>query len=198
MPVLRGGSVLLPGVEHHLSVDDPTLRRMLYDLRTIDTATYPQYAGLYARSGHAETAFHRGPNEARRTELVRVELDQTGTEIPASLEVLAEFAVDLKFGITRDTAAVGLPPALVREPVGDPDVYTTANLLSAGGTPDTIRGVQVRFSTRAHRRDRELGLAPLGTDGGLLRYGLGADQGFVRMRTLVTDVQLPNQQRPIL
>jgi hypothetical protein len=34
MPVLRGGSVLLPGVEHHLSVDDPTLRRMLYDLRS--------------------------------------------------------------------------------------------------------------------------------------------------------------------
>ncbi len=172
--------------------------RMLYDLRTIDTGIYPQYAGLYARSGHAETAFHRGPNEARRTELVRVELDQAGAEIPASLEVLAEFAVDLKFGITRDTAAAGLPPNLLREPVAGPNVYTTANLLSNGGTPDRIRGVQVRFSTRAHRRDREVGLAPIGLDGGLLRYGLGADQGFVRMRTLVTDVQLPNQQRPIL
>ncbi|MEQ9324446.1 MAG: prepilin-type cleavage/methylation domain-containing protein, partial [Polyangiaceae bacterium] len=172
--------------------------RMLYDLRTIDTGIYPQYAGLYARSGHAETAFHRGPNEARRTELVRVELDQAGAEIPASLEVLAEFAVDLKFGITRDTAAAGLPPNLLREPVAGPNVYTTANLLSNGGTPDRIRGVQVRFGARAHRRDREIGLAPIGADGGLLRYGLGADQGFVRMRTLVTDVQLPNQQRPIL
>ena len=172
--------------------------RMLYDLRAIDTNIYPQYAGLYARSGHAETAFHRGPNEAARTELVRVELDQAGNEIPASLEVLAEFAVDLKFGITHDTAAVGQPPNLVREPIGGPNVYTTANLISGGGTPDRIRGVQVRFSTRAHRRDREQGLPAIGTDNGLLRYGLGANLGFVRMRTIVSDVQLPNQQRPIL
>jgi len=176
--------------------------RMLYDLRSIDTTLYPQYAGLYARSGHAEVAYHRGPSEPTRTELVRIELDQAGNEIPASLEVLAEFAVDLKFGITRDTAAVGQPPQLIRHPIGDVNVYTTAQLLGSGGTPDQIRAVQVRFSTRAHRRDRERSLPAIGPDAGLLRYQLGpgtpAPAGYVRMRTLVTDVQLPNQQRSVL
>lgn len=172
--------------------------RMLYDLRTLDLSTYPQYEGLYARSGHAESSYHRGPAEPSRTELVRVELDQNGDEIPLSLEVLAEYAVDLKFGITRDTALAGQPPNLVREPIGDNAVYTTAALLAGGGTPETIRGVQIRFSTRASRRDRERGLNPIGTDAGLLRFGLGADLGFVRMRTLLSDVQLPNQQRSIL
>jgi prepilin-type N-terminal cleavage/methylation domain-containing protein len=172
--------------------------RMLYDLRRIDDTVFTQYQGLYARSGHANTAFHRGPAEPARTELVRIELDQADNEIVTSLEVLAEFAVDLKFGITEDLANLGQPPNLQRRAIGSAAVYNAANTLAASARPDRIRAVQIRLSTRAYRSDREVGLPPLGTDLGLLRYGLGTDLGFVRMRTLIADVQLPNQQRQVL
>jgi hypothetical protein len=40
--------------------------------------------------------------------------------------------------------------------------------------------------------DRTVGL-PKTTDGGLLRYDLGSDLGFARVRTLIADVYLSNQ-----
>ncbi|MEZ4446798.1 MAG: prepilin-type N-terminal cleavage/methylation domain-containing protein [Polyangiaceae bacterium] len=167
--------------------------RVLYDLRTLDLATYPQYAGLYATVQGVNPTYVKAAATPARTELVRVELDENDAEIPASLEVLAEFAVDLKFGITQDIAPVGGAPNLVRLRIGDPNVYNVAGPLPAG-TPERVRAVQIRFSTRAERRDRERDLPLMGQDLGRIRYDLGTNNGFVRMRTLVSDVQLVNQQ----
>ncbi|MCA9620278.1 MAG: hypothetical protein KC731_14750, partial [Myxococcales bacterium] len=155
--------------------------------------TYPQYAGLYATVQGVNPTYVKAAATPARTELVRVELDENDAEIPASLEVLAEFAVDLKFGITQDIAPVGGAPNLVRLRIGDPNVYNVAGPLPAG-TPERVRAVQIRFSTRAERRDRERDLPLMGQDLGRIRYDLGTNNGFVRMRTLVSDVQLVNQQ----
>ena len=170
--------------------------RVLYDLRRIDPAATPAYAALYQKGFHDVAAYHKGFPEVARTELVRVELDAQGNEIAGTLELLAEYAVDLKFGLTAEVPQN--PPAdvpvLERFPIGHANVYTLAGPLAAGGTPERIRAVQVRLSTRNAESDRDVGIPPL-SDGGLYRYSLGNDRGFARMRTLVADVALSNQAR---
>lgn len=172
--------------------------RMRYDLRAVDDTTYPRYRGLYQTSGIADVSYHRGLPGIQRTELIRVELDADDNEIDSTLEVLAEHVVDMKFGITAvDPNAAGNAPTLVRSEIGAPAVYVTAAPLP-GGRPQDIRAIQVRLSTRAAERDRDVQLNSVTTvDGGLLRYALrdggGTPMGFARMRTLVTEIQLMNQ-----
>lgn len=178
--------------------------RVLYDLRQIDIGANPGYAPLYSPALHDVSAFHRSLAEATRTDLVRVELDANDQEIPGTLELVAEYGVDLEFGITREVpqnppVAV---PVLQRLPLGHPDVYNTAAAVNGGlGTPENIRAVQVRFSTRASRQDRDADIGFIGDDQGRLRYSLGPvsatnpERGFARMRTLITEVALMNHPR---
>lgn len=170
--------------------------RVRYDLRAIDPVANPGYAPLYQKADHDVASFHRADNEVARTELVRVELAADGSEVAGSLELLTEYAVDLKFGVTREIPQN--PPAdvpfLQQEPIGDPDVYTVAAPPLAGGTPEHIRSVQVRLTTRATRADRQVDINPTG-NGGLLRFSLGINRGYARVRTLVSDIALVNQRR---
>jgi hypothetical protein len=164
--------------------------RMRYDLRSIDPVKYPQYDGLYDKSTHGLAAYHKGTIEPQRTELVRVELDAANAEIDSTLEVLAEYAVDLKFGLTE--VVPGVPaPTLDRHAIGAADVYAVAATIAGGGTPQRIRALQVRFSTRAQRRDRDVAIANP-TSGGIFRYNLGANRGFARVRTVTASISLPN------
>ncbi|MBI4704622.1 MAG: prepilin-type N-terminal cleavage/methylation domain-containing protein [Deltaproteobacteria bacterium] len=166
------------------------IARVLYDLRYVDPAVYPRYAGMFATATHPEAGKHKGAGpEPQRTELVRVELDAEGAEIPASLEVVAEFAVDFKLGVT--TATAGNTPTLAVQQMGTPAVYLTAADILAGGSPERVRGVQVRLSARARAADRNVGL-PAAADGGVFRYNLGPNKGYARVRTLVANVALPN------
>ncbi|MBW2458910.1 MAG: prepilin-type cleavage/methylation domain-containing protein, partial [Deltaproteobacteria bacterium] len=166
--------------------------RHLYDLRTVNPALYPQYAGLFAAAGHDMQARHKGEVVIPRTELVRVELDADDNEMPTTLEVLAEYAVDLKFGLTEAIPAgpVGGIPTLVRHPIGTAPVYAIAAPLASNGTPERIRAVQIQLSIRSAKRDRDVAIA--GPGGGLLRFSLGLGRGFARMRTLTADVALSN------
>ncbi|HVY44677.1 MAG TPA: prepilin-type N-terminal cleavage/methylation domain-containing protein, partial [Minicystis sp.] len=72
-----------------------------------------------------------------RTELVRVELDQDDNEIPGTLEVVAEYAVDLKFGIRAMNGPVaGTNPILgqtylIQNGLGNPQVYAVAGDVQA-------------------------------------------------------------------
>lgn len=174
------------------------ISRVRYDLRRIDPAQHPAYAALYRRAGFSNvSSYHRGLPEVARTELVRVELDATGAEIPESLELVSEYAVDLKFGVTAEVPQNPPQPVpvLQRFPVGHATVYDIARPIAAGGTPERIRAVQVRLSVRNADRDRDQNLVLPTPDGGLFRYNLGVDRGFARMRTLIADVSLPNQTR---
>jgi hypothetical protein len=136
----------------------------------------------------------KGEVEPDRTELVRVELDVDGKELNDTLEVVAEYAVDLKFGATRTELSknVDQTPEVLRYPIGDKRVYEKNAGTGNNGSPEYTSALTVRLSTRSPLPDRQVGL-PKTTDGGLLRYDLGQDLGFARVRTMVADVYLSNQ-----
>lgn len=160
------------------------IARIRYDLRS-----------LYQHGTYGPLVEPVNPNlsgDAGRTELVRVELDRDDKEIADTLELVAEYAVDLKFGLT---ASVATPNTVItRSAIGAAAVYTTAATPAAGGTPQRIRNVQVRLSTRARAPDRSSNI-PAGNDGRLTRFqvpGLASTERFFRVRTLQTEVALPN------
>lgn len=152
-----------------------------------------------------------------RTELVRVELDEEDQEIDDTLEVVAEYAVDLKFGISvaQESAVPGVTdPQITRFPIMLTDnaaVYTNAAANDqSGAVPERVRSVQVRLSTRTRAPDRDVPLPfPVGPDGRRLRFLIpginasantygntapaGAPPVYARMRTLYADIALPNQ-----
>ncbi|WP_437985590.1 PilW family protein [Sorangium sp. So ce117] len=182
--------------------------RVRYDIRSL-VGDATAYAPLVAPVTPALT----GDNG--RTELVRVELDEEDQELPDTLEVIAEYTVDLKFGISTATAGTvpGVTnPQITRFPITAIDnasVYTNAAANDQpGAMPQRVRSVQVRLSTRTRAPDRDVGF-PLGADGRRLRFlipGISASANtfgdtapsgsppvYARMRTLYADIALPNQ-----
>ncbi|AUX30420.1 MULTISPECIES: PilW family protein [Sorangium] len=138
-----------------------------------------------------------------RTELVRVELDDENNEIDETLELIAEYAVDLKFGISIAEESTDLSitdPFIQRWPILSTDsttVYNTAAPLDqlSSATPQRVRSVQIRLSTRTRAPDRDVGY-PERSDGRRLRFlipGILGGTTYARMRTLYADVALPNQ-----
>jgi prepilin-type N-terminal cleavage/methylation domain-containing protein len=139
-----------------------------------------------------------------RTELVRVELAADGTEIEsrtetnanlATLEVVAEYAVDLKFGVVS-TVVNGVNPTLTRRDIADDTGYAVVkDITDVTARPNRVRAISVRFSTRARIPDRNQQI-PAGPVGALGRFQLTTVPGelsWARMRTLQAEVSLPNQ-----
>jgi len=133
-----------------------------------------------------------------RTDLVRTELDpQTGDPIVDSQELIAEYAVDLRFGITavtnlatRDVTSFAAGDALM-------DPYTTeasASLINRG--PHLIRGVRARLSVRSRAPDRGADVPDsLKTNpNDIFRVALpgGGGDTFARVRSLVATVATRN------
>lgn len=157
-----------------------------YDIRSLqgDEA----YGKLVAAKSPALTG------DDGRTELVRVELDQDGNERAETRELVAEYAVDLRFGLTMATA--GAAPVLSRLPIPmTPEQYALASdATNPAAIPERIRAVQVRLAVRARAADRDVDLPP-GPDGRRYRFlipGIPAPN-YARLRTLYADVALPNQ-----
>ncbi|MBW2529166.1 MAG: type II secretion system protein [Deltaproteobacteria bacterium] len=188
-----------------------TVSRIRYDLRSVDDAAkYPQYANLFTRARHAASAYHRGALEPIRTELVRVELDAANAgdeyaEVDSTLDVVAEYAVDLKFGMTVESATPTLPATLAKYPIHNSTFSATTgydiadDLNQTNSEPERLRAVQVRLTVRAAEADRDVTI-PASSGGGLYRFALedssGAARGFARVRTVVTEVALPNNYAP--
>jgi len=153
---------------------------------------------IYAETGLA--------TDADRTELVRVELDTAGAEIDSAEdrteELVAEYAVDLAFGITFADAA-DIDPAtntitgLTTIPAGENDqriADLAGDTLGAVAAPQRVKSVRVRLSVRSREADREAAIP-----GGFYRIGLGDEGGapFARVRTLQADIALRNQMGAI-
>jgi type II secretory pathway pseudopilin PulG len=168
-----------------------------YDLRNLATGSHfgtnPSYTALYGGEN---------PNDASRTELVRVELDTNGAPIAGTEELVAEQAVDLKLGITvANTILNGTDPALQtfvpghnQIPSWAGDLMTTAAAQNQG--PHRVRAVRVRLSVRSQEADRDAPILPGPTVApGLYRIGLGpaGDAPYARVRTIQTDLALHNQ-----
>lgn len=121
--------------------------------------------------------------EGTRTELVRQELDVDGMPIDGTLELVAEYAVDLDFevGAVVGTAIQQLNAAewTAVFPVNE----------DAAGAAQRVRTVRARLSIRSREADRQSGI-----DGGLYRFALGEGQ-YARVRTFQADIGIANQLR---
>jgi hypothetical protein len=162
-----------------------------YEIRDLKASVPAGYQNLY---GDAATA----PGDETRFDLVRYELDTSGNEIAGSLELVSEYAVDLKFALTvvpNFAGGDGGGPTLATFPFGDDQNYAYAAEVVPGApvspiAPNRIRSVRARLVVRSREADRS---APLSQPAGnIYRYAIGADAGFARARTLIADVSLPN------
>ncbi|EYF01712.1 Type IV fimbrial biogenesis protein PilW [Chondromyces apiculatus DSM 436] len=185
--------------------------RVLYDIRSL--RSHPTYGLLVEPPQNSEQM----TGDLLRTELIRVELDANDEEIPSTLEVVSEYAVDLKFGISTAAivTATGVNPEVQRFPIQTPalaNIGTVAGDITSGGTPQRIRSVQVRLSTRTRAPDRDSERSyTAGAETRHLRFLIpgvvpsvaalgdtvpaGAPAVYARMRTLQAEVALPNNER---
>ena len=178
-------------VDGRLSINP--VQTVKWSLKKLDAATYPQYAPLDPGAGAPD-----------KYDLVREWVDSTGNVV-GTPELIAEYAVDLKFAFTADTGtyvAGAAAPNLVAYNFDATDNQTLAPLtLTSTVQPQRIRSVRVRLSTRSPMGDR--GNALDAPDGYQMRYctkSAGCTAGvdstdWARMRTVTTEISLPNQAR---
>jgi hypothetical protein len=150
-------------------------------------------------------------SDPTKYDLTRQFVDAYGS-LAGNPEVIAEYAVDLKFAFTVDTLASTLgdysglstSPLVVNtfeDTSASNSIVTNAVVAGdvagsiPGGTgpyPQRIRSVRMRVATRSATQDRTEAL-----DAGspyLYRYTLGTGS-YARTRTLISEVSLPNQAR---
>jgi hypothetical protein len=191
----KGCGVKGGGEEHYVNVVN-FVRYSIKDMRAD-----PRYAPLY--SAGTTVAGAVPTTDAGRTELVREELDTAGAPIDGTAEIVAEFAVDLSFGVTVTQTATVSGSQIEQLTTFAPgaDTVTWAGnpvTMPITGGPQHIRGVRARLSVRSREADRESDMPTArGVIGpGLFRVGLGngGTAPFARVRTVQADIALRNQR----
>ena len=146
-----------------------------------------------------------------RFDLYRYYINTAGAEV-GTPDLIAEYAVDLKFAFSVDNTATGAPnpPPLDRTQVTYPFDDATNNAKYGGPTagvvdvfgPQRIRSVRIRLATRTAVADRATAVAPPAFTPAdytnLLRYCTTPTLpcgGFARVRTVITEVNLNNIAR---
>jgi type II secretory pathway pseudopilin PulG len=154
--------------------------------------------------------------DPNKYDLMRTFVDATGTLVPSTSEIVAEYAVDLDFALTIDTGLDATRPSLVTFGFDDTnDKNTWASDVSASFTanqgPQRIRAVRVRLATRTAQPDRTANV-PVTENATneqfAYRYCVaGSPPGspcpvppdttlrWARVRTITADVRLPNLAR---
>jgi type II secretory pathway pseudopilin PulG len=129
--------------------------------------------------------------DANRTELIREELDLTGEPFDGTQELIAEFAIDLRFRVTAASGQTSQLAYLGQDALAG--WAGPANQLTVGQGPQLVRTVHTWLSLRSREADRDTTI-PV-TEGPLFRVGLGASGAapFARVRTLQSHIALPNQ-----
>ncbi|MBX3182165.1 MAG: hypothetical protein KIT72_10085 [Polyangiaceae bacterium] len=164
-----------------------------YELR--DVSSDAAHAALFADSAAEVMA------DDTRVELVRVELDTAGDEIDGSLELVAELAVDLSFGVTASTVGLGDGHQVleVAEPNDAQVVAIAGDTQGTSARPQHVRSVRARLSVRSREGDRSANITPSATIApGLYRLALNpaadaAERRYARVRTVQADIALTNQ-----
>jgi prepilin-type N-terminal cleavage/methylation domain-containing protein len=173
------------------------VNRIQYEIRPARTVS--NFADLYAAPAGAPLP----EDDQGRTELVRTELDHLNAVIEGTEEVVAEYAVDLKFGATVDTSIFNPAEpkhALANYEIGASQVYTqTAAPGIAATGPERVRSLRVRLAVRSREADRTSTITgptlPV-TSGsaGLYRFKVKeGEERYARVRTLQSEVALVNQ-----
>jgi prepilin-type N-terminal cleavage/methylation domain-containing protein len=162
-----------------------------YDIQNLnDASAFPQFQPMF--TGGADY-------ESTRRELVRQELDVDGNPIAGTLELIAEYAVDMNFSLLiaadNTSSLTRLTGAAVLNYAGNPAA------LGTGNGPQLIRAVHAWLSVRSQEADRSTGL-PVGNTGAgpnLLRISVNPSNAtlppFARVRTLQSTIPLNNQAR---
>ncbi len=173
----------------------------------INTVNFIRYriASLAGDARYAPIYAVAGPEyDDARTELIREELDPTGAVIANSAELVAEYAVDLRFGLTVARSQRQLLE-FIDDP-GDMDAFAgNPTLMNATSGPQMIRTVHAWLSVRSREADRTRTITV--DDGPLYRIGLGdgpadGEEGgdlqsqlapYARVRTVQARIALHNQ-----
>jgi prepilin-type N-terminal cleavage/methylation domain-containing protein len=175
------------------------ISRIRYEVR--DLRNVPAYASLYGDTnfGVTTTAANISGDDDRH-ELVRYEIDATdGAPIAGTVELVAEYAVDLRFGgtvatdVANGATAVQTLKRYTPSAAGIDAFYTYARKPTLTPTqpgPERVRGVQVRLAVRSRLPDRDTAL--LAPAGSLFRFKL-ANGKYARVRSLQAEVALNNQ-----
>lgn len=160
---------------------------------------------VYSKTIYSTAATAIG--DETRTELIRREVLITGTDPGPihqddSAEIVAEYAVDLRFGLWTTDGTTGLvfvPPSTgqVNAAMALAPSYNEADPPSG---PGTVRSVQVRLVVRSREFDRSQPTDPADpalAGGYVFRYPMPGDATgtrFARARTLVAEIALQNQR----
>jgi type II secretory pathway pseudopilin PulG len=144
-----------------------------------------------------------------RFDLYRYYINTAGAEV-GTPDLIAEYAVDLKFGLSVDNTASAAPnpPPLDRTQISYPFDDGANNAKYGGPTnnavnalgPQRIRSVRIRLATRTAVADRQSLVSPAFTPpdyANLLRYCTTPTVcgGYARVRTVITEVNLNNIAR---
>jgi prepilin-type N-terminal cleavage/methylation domain-containing protein len=148
--------------------------------------------------------------DPNKYDLIRSYINLLGNVIPATTEVVAEYAVDLKFAFTVETGAPAAP-AMQSFTFEDGTNQKWADDVPTHRAqpqqPELIRSVRVRIATRAAQADRTANIPVSNANTGdstgtyLYRYCVlppcdslpDATLRWTRARTITTEVSLPNQ-----
>jgi hypothetical protein len=130
-----------------------------------------------------------------------------GVALVNEAEVVSEYAVDLKIGVTVDdpsqpdtsvNKSLVLPftaPAATKDAWANRDLTSAVPLIPNRGSqgPHRIRSIRYRLSTRAAQTDREDPFVVAGSDY-MYRYRIANNQ-YARVRVMTGEVALVNQAR---
>ena len=157
--------------------------------------------------GRQSTGTVTDPN---KYDLLRSYVDASGNVVADTREVVAEYAVDLSFAFSVDQGTAGAPAISIfglDDPVNNGAWAPAVSKTQPTPGPQRIRSVQVRLATRTAQADRTVDITPLPANYGaqtfIYRYCMtetcntyspGTPQ-WARVRTLTTEVSLPNQSR---
>lgn len=182
------------GIGRDLNINPVNIIR--YRLRNL--AADPDFASLYTGAA--------GATDSTRLDLVREELEAGGSVeadtsvIDGSTEVVAEYAVDLKFGLTvQSSPATG---ALTYLGENDPSIprYAGSSLDGPATAPNSgphwIRGIHARLAVRNRDPDRAAPVIPassLPTSEDLIRVQV-AEGEYARMRSLRSHIATRNSR----
>lgn len=143
-----------------------------------------------------------GVGAPNKFNLYRQILAADGATEVGPAELIAEYAVDLKFGLIVDSSADGNPPVFTNLDfeADDSKFDEWAGLASASTRakgPHHIRSVRYRLAFRTPYADRQSDLPMPSGPPYIARYCMGADPcvDWARVRTVISEVALLNQSK---
>jgi hypothetical protein len=185
--IYRDGSALGCGLRFGSSTGTiNAVNFVRYQIRPMTALEKANYAPLFDGTGPTY--------DAGRTELIREELDTSGVVIPNTTELIAEYAVDLRFALTVAPSLTA--PLSYVEPLNVGGWAGPPGTWGAGQGPQLVRAVHATLSVRSREADRAGPIAH--GSGPMFRMGLGSGGStpaapFARVRTSQARITLNNQ-----